>query len=159
MRIRLLLALAGIGVIAVAAFFGVRALVGGTSGPDVAAFFRAATPRPCAGARLTLSVSNASFAASRNGSAPASGGKFLIVDLAATGTADRERALVPQDFSLLDVEGRRYSLDPVSDAVWTPAPDATASSGAVLAFGVPRDLGAAKLVYDDGCARQEWVVP
>lgn len=151
---------AGVAV-AVLAGAGALWLARRDSGDDVARFFTLATPAVCHTGELSIAVNDARFAAFLPGKQPINGGdKFLRVDVSIKNNGGTARAIDAAHFMLSEQSGGSYTE--TSDAgetgiTSTLEPGETASGPVV--FSIPASIGAAKLVYDDGCTRQEWVVP
>lgn len=132
------------------------------SGDDVAAFFALPTPTVCGAGELAIEATDAHFAAFTEGQAPPrQGDKFLLVSVSVKNRGASTQSMVEGHFRVTDRPGRSYG--PTALAGRTArlsgriAPGETASD--VVAFGVPTAVHAAKLVYDDGCTHQEWLVP
>ncbi|MHB8377639.1 MAG: DUF4352 domain-containing protein [Dehalococcoidia bacterium] len=156
------LAIGAAAAIAVAAalFFGIRALNDRDSDAHIAAFFAVPTKTTCGTSALDLALERAGFAASYGGHAPSGGGKFLVATLTVTNRGGGEERGLAARFVLRELSGRAHHAEASSDGVaaWGALAAGAAARGS-LAFAVPLTLGAAKLVYDDGCTHQEWVVP
>ncbi|MDE3096925.1 MAG: DUF4352 domain-containing protein [Chloroflexota bacterium] len=156
------LALAAVAALVAGAalFFGIRALVDRGDHGGVAAFFAVPTRTICGAGTLDLALDRAGFAASYRGRPPSAGGKFLVATLTIVNHGAGEARGLAAHFALREPSGRAYAPDAASDgiAAWRALAPAANAQGS-LAFAVPLTLGAAKLVYDDGCTHQEWVTP
>ena len=131
-------------------------------GGDATGFFTLATPSACSTGRLEIDAANARFAAFLPGHQPEHPGeKFVAVDVTITNAGAASQTLDIARFTLSDRPGRTFAAipaDALSAKLSGPlAPSAEASGR--IAFGLPASVGAAKLTYDDGCTRQEWLVP
>lgn len=153
-----------IAAVVIVAAAGVAAywLLGRDSGEDVAAFFTLPTPTVCESGALAISASNGHFAAFAEGRELAeSGDKFLIADISVRNDGSVVAPVSENSFYLTEHPGQRHQAAVLKAGAASLSanlgPGGTAS--ARLAFSVPASVGAAKLVYDDGCAHQEWLVP
>jgi hypothetical protein len=132
------------------------------SGDDVARFFTLATPSVCSTGQMEIDVANARFAAflpNRQPERP--GDKFLSVDVSMRNAGDAPQALDLAHFHVSDRPGRTFAAG-TADGQQTKLAGSLGPGEAVserLAFSFPASIGAAKLTYDDGCTRQEWLVP
>ncbi len=154
---RLIAAAVVCGVVA-AAVVGARVIIDHNGEPGAAAFFAVPSARACPAAALDLSLTSAVFAASVHGSGPASGGKFLVATLRAVNHASQPHPDLTRDLRLTDINGHVYKVEGAPPANWAPLA-ATATAEGDAAFGIPLELAAAKLIFDDGCTHDEWVVP
>jgi len=117
------------------------------------AFFTLPTRSSCDGTAPAISVRDSRFSAFVPGlpGLESKRGRFLIVDYE---VAEGDAAALAGRFALVSPSGDRYApLDAVIPATLATPP------GTVLLFDVPLDLGAAKLVFDDGCSHEEWLAP
>ncbi len=131
-------------------------------GEDVAAFFALPTPTICGAGELAIEATDAHFAAFTEGRAPArQGDKFLLVSISVTNRGKSAQVIEERHFSVTDRPGRSYGPAGLpgrsTRLAGSLGPGETVSDEA--AFGVPAAVGAAKLVYDDGCTHQEWLAP
>lgn len=139
--------------IAAAAAFGVYRLRSGSGDAHLRAFFALPTRSSCSTSAPSITVEGSRFSAfvPGRGDVKSVRGKFLIVRYSAPGAA---AASLAGHFVLAEASGTRYQ--PLAGVESAPA---TPSTGSELVFDVPQDLGAAKLLFDDGCTHQEWIAP
>lgn len=150
-------------VVLVAAAGGVAWwLLGRDSGEDVAAFFTLPTPTVCESGALAITASNGHFAAFTDGRELAeTGDKFLVADVAVRNDGSAAVPVSENAFYLTEPPGDMHPPAALKSgarslsANLAPGAEATGT----LAFSVPASVGAAKLVFDDGCTHQEWLVP
>jgi hypothetical protein len=137
-------------------------LLGRDSGDDVAAFFTLPTPTVCESGALSVDVSNAHFAAFSPGRVLAeTSDKFLVADIAVRNDGAAVATVSEDNFFLTERPGEQRSPAALVPSAKTlsAALDPGATLSGTLAFSVPPSLGAAKLLFDDGCSHQEWLVP
>ena len=133
----------------------------GDSG-DVTAFFTLPTPRVCEAGVLAITASDGHFAAFTDGRVLAeSGDKFLVATVTLRNGGSTAVPVSEDDFYLTERPGKEHPPAALADAATKLAAslEPGASLSGLLAFSVPPSVGAAKLVYDDGCIHQEWLVP
>jgi hypothetical protein len=146
-------AIAVIGLSAAITAVAVSQFRGGDDDTRLRAFFTLPTRSSCDASSPTITVDSAHFSAFVPDSAGrrSKQGKFLIVTYTTPGS---DAAQLSGHFILAVPPGDHYQ--PLSaSSPSTP----TASSATELVFDVPQDLGAAKLVFDDGCSHEEWLAP
>ena len=155
---RRILLFAAAAVVLIAAVGGALAFLMRDDGSD-ANFFALATPRTCG---LEISVADAHFAAHIGASVPLTPrAKFAIVTLAVRNNGSDRIILDALRFTMSEPNVSPKPPQAVSGA-GSPLPGVIESGESVtgsLVFDVGAAAGAAKLVYDDGCAHQEWLVP
>lgn len=153
MRMRLAAAAILLGLLAAAAALGVWRFRGGSDEARLRAFFTLSTRTSCDGSAPSISVEDSRFSAFVPGlpELRSKMGKFLIVDYTVAG---QDAATLAGRFALAAPSGDRYAPIDAASTGGGPAPPA-----GVLLFDVPQELGAAKLVFDDGCSYQEWLAP
>jgi hypothetical protein len=132
------------------------------SGDDVARFFTLATPSVCSAGELSIDIGDARFAAFLPARQPERrGDKFLSVDVSMRNAGAAPQPVDFAHFTVSDRPGRTFAATP-ADGQQTKLAGPLAPGEAVsdrIAFSLPASVGAAKLTYDDGCTRQEWLVP
>jgi hypothetical protein len=147
---------------------GVLALIGAfwmarrNGGDDVARFFTLATPSVCSAGELRIDVGNAGFAAFLPGRQPERrGDRFLSVDISIRNAGAAPQVIDLAHFLASDRPGRTFpaapAAGPQTNLTRPLAPGEAVSER--IAFSLPASAGAAKLTYDDGCTRQEWLIP
>jgi hypothetical protein len=137
-------------------------LLGRDDGEDVAAFFTLPTPTVCESGALTITATDGHFAAFTAGrELNESGDKFLLADISLRNDGSAPVRVSEESLYLTERPGevrRAAALKPGAAPLAVDLAPGDTASGTV-AFSIPADVGAAKLVYDDGCTHQEWLVP
>ncbi len=149
-------------VLVVAAGGAAYWLFGRDSGDDVAAFFTLPTPTVCESGALAITAADGHFAAFTEGRELAqSGDKFLVASISVRNDGSAAMPVSEEHLYLTERPGQTHRPAALKGGAValsaTLEPGATASG--VVAFSVSAPVGAAKLVYDDGCTHQEWLVP
>jgi hypothetical protein len=129
---------------------------------DGADFFLLPTAVTCAGRELRIELEDASYTAHFEDEAPAiSGNKYLVADLRVTNQAAVPLGLSLDAFTILEPPDGEFPVARTAGDIAGGRPDLPSGSGlsGQLLFSVPREMAAGKLVYDDGCAHEEWLVP
>jgi hypothetical protein len=154
--------------IAITAAAGLLVLIGAfwlarrDSGDDVARFFTLAIPSVCSTGELAIDAANPRFAAFLPDRQPERrGDKFLSVDVSIRNVGAAPQAVDIAHFQVSDRPGRTFPAT-TAGGQQTRLSGPLAAGETVserIAFGLPVGVGAAKLTYDDGCTRQEWLVP
>ncbi len=133
-------------VVAVGAIVVASRLSGG-DGADEASFFAEATAVTCNGSPAGITVDGARFAAFSGDLTAGGSDKLALVDIRDANTRTGDALL--QSFTLAEPD-ETFTLERV---------DLMSDGRYTLAFRVPKGSGAFKLVFDDGCAREEWLIP
>jgi hypothetical protein len=123
------------------------------------AFFAPATPSSCTTDNWNLTV-RAHFSAFVAGSSIKSKeGKFLVAVIDVRNRGGSDQFITPDDFKLVVPSGKAYpQILNEADPPW-PTAVTSDSFRSELVFDIPLVFGAGKLVFDSGCAHQEWIVP
>jgi hypothetical protein len=126
------------------------------------AFFNLATPSVCRAGELSIGVSGGRFTAFLPGRKLTQlGDRFLSADVSL-----RNAGAVPQAVDLLrftasDAPEHAFAVMEADDGqpglTTLLSPDAEVSGK--IAIELPPSVRAVKLTYDDGCTRQEWLLP